>query len=55
MISVAVPHDLREVIDDCNFEADSSIPRFGFKDDLTRIKMREKELTWLTRGQSGLA
>ena len=48
-----VLHGLREIIDDCNFEGDCSVPRFGSRDDLTRLKMREKELTWLMRGQTG--
>lgn len=48
-----VLHGLREIVDDCNFEGDSSVPRFGSRDDLTRLRMREKELTLLMRGQSG--
>ena len=46
-------HGLREITDDCNFEGDCSVPRFGSRDDTTRLKMREKDLTWLMRGQTG--
>jgi len=48
-----VLHGLREIIIDCNFEGDCSIPRFGSRDDMTRLKMREKESTWLMRGHAG--
>jgi hypothetical protein len=48
-----VLHGLREIVDDCNFEGDSPVPRFGSRDDVARLKMREKELTWLMRSHSG--
>jgi hypothetical protein len=48
-----VLHGLREIIDDCDFDGESSVPRFGSRDDLARLKMREKELTWLMHCHSG--
>ncbi|CAD0107540.1 unnamed protein product [Aureobasidium uvarum] len=46
-------YGLREVIDDCKFEGDGSSPRFGSRDDVARLRMREKELSWLMQSHSG--
>jgi hypothetical protein len=48
-----VLHGLRKIVDDCDFDGESSVPRFGSRDDLARLKMREKELTWLMHCHSG--